>query len=344
MGNTINNTSITDIPEYTVPGIILTIKTNQDKFATSNYLNLSALISDALYTQNNYPSAYCSYVYIKSMETAFLNSIDPVRIRNFIFSEDVKSSDMATFMFNNQNYYTVLSSCYKDYKLIDRYYNNRNQFNNFAVINFIGNTEIPCCTDYQVQTDTGYICNNAKIAKQLKINELLKDIEELNITHDIMDIANQSKLKIMISSFIYITLTQLGAETFYTTQERLDIIKQIQSAILCYGSIGVEFITTNSEFVVGAFGGVGVINNVRYLINASIVGWKTISGELYWNVRIPEKKQTNYIKKEKNEFIKSSIHLATANWTGIDIPIPNTIINGHKISGPYIIKVKTTNI
>lgn len=341
MGNTIN-TSVTDIPEYTAPVSVLNIKTNYTKLATQNYLNLSALISDSLKIHKKIPGAYCSYIYLKSMERGYKNSL-PIEISNRIIScQQIFSSDIANFMFKNQDYYTVVSSCYNDYKLFDKYYPIDQ---NIAAIDFIGNTEPPCCTEFQTETDNGYICNNAKIRERLKVNELLRNIRSTDNVDDIIAYSNIAGVKFRITNFTYITdqkKNAAGDEVYYINRdEQLDIIKSIQTAILCYGSLGVEFKNTYGEILaVGPMGGIVDIPGVPCLVNASIIGWKTINSELYWNVRIPEisnYENNKYKIKNNNQYIISSIHLPMNSWTGIDIPIPNITVNFKKIKGPYII-------
>lgn len=342
MGNT-NNTpgNPSEVPpEYTTPYTNYTLSTNIRSYATQNYINLTSLIHDMLLFNGNTRINYCSYLFIKSMEKDYLSSIN--NPRNFT-TNNIFSSDIIKFMVKNQKYYTVSATCYDDVALLNKYYTN--PVESFGVIDFIGNTELDCCSQFQTQLGTEYICNGGAIEKNernghlLVRNGLLAFLSKIerprleipfNEISDFDNINLQSQYKINIKSFSYISDQKKvdNSEVYYSTTEQVEIIKSIKVAIMCYGTLGVEFIARKN---IRADNGEEI--EIEYLVNACIIGWLKIDEILAWQIRIP--KEDGY-----SDFIRmASIHSHISEMSGIDIPVPNKRVAGRKINGPYIIRL-----
>ena len=309
------------------------------------YANLANMISDMLIINKYGPDpppidqqepVNISAIWIKSMEKSALHWMYPELTLGEATTQmplwRLLPSDIATFMAaNSPSYYTKLGSCYRDSQLINRYYNNllNPYMSTYCSIDFIGTSEASCCTQFQNPANN-YECDIVEIARAYGYQALSQHLNGLRwFNTNIRPYVDESTTKVAINAVEYINnLPAVGTE--YNDIEIKQFIKSIQNAIMCRGTLGVDYYEP-SEYE-------GEEGYEGHWKSGTLLGWSTLSGVLYWTVRTPQDIRSRG-RGEFVQFIKATTDASQLTpYTGLDIP-SNRTFQGRKLNGPYAITV-----
>lgn len=324
MGNTASDPS--EIPEYSWLNVAPVIpKVMTSKLGTANYMNLAALVSDNLAVSTG-GTCFAGFLWFKSIERDYINEI----LQNAVVPVSVIfSADIAKYMASKgDTYYARLASCYSDEEMIKKYFPDLNPYMTtpVATIPFLGTLEPKCCSKYQTMIENQIVCNTLKMAKDYEMDNIIKELDEkMNYEKEITPLFIQHYSKIYIRSLMYVFENQA-----YPPDALNEMVKTMKTAIMCYGPLGAELVTTIETGIAAGGAGIAVPNTTKVLTDVSILGWTTKKGQLYWLVRVPGKKDI--------QEILCSIHATDPN--GIDFPYPGTFIRGRPILGAYIIRAE----